>query len=80
MGNDTIASMITSIRNANLRRTKVVQIPATNTTRDIGKILLREGFMESFREHQEDKNYFLVFTLKYRGKKKKTTDNYFTAY
>ena len=71
MGNDTIASMITSIRNANLRRTKVVQIPATNTTRDIGKILLREGFMESFREHQEDKNYFLVFTLKYRGKKKK---------
>ncbi|KAH9530661.1 hypothetical protein CY35_20G017500 [Sphagnum magellanicum] len=80
MGNDTIASMITSIRNANLRRTKVVQIPATNTTRDIGKILLREGFMESFREHQEDKNSFLVFTLKYRRKKKKTTDNYFTAY
>nr|AND47718.1 ribosomal protein S8 [Sphagnum rubiginosum] len=71
MGNDTIASMITSIRNANLRRTKVVQVPATNTTRDIGKILLREGFMESFREHQEDKNSFLVFTLKYRGKKKK---------
>jgi small subunit ribosomal protein S8 len=27
--------------------------------------------MESFREHQEDKNYFLIFTLKYRGKKKK---------
>jgi len=47
--------MITSIRNANLRRTKVVQIPTTNTTRDIGKILLRESFVESFREHQEDK-------------------------
>jgi ribosomal protein S8 len=26
MGNDTIASMITTIRNANLRRTKVLQI------------------------------------------------------
>ncbi|KAH9547649.1 hypothetical protein CY35_11G045600, partial [Sphagnum magellanicum] len=38
--------MITSIRNANLRRTKVVQIPTTNTTRDIGKILLRESFVE----------------------------------
>jgi ribosomal protein S8 len=40
MGNDTIANMITFIRNANLRRTKVVQIPTINTTRDIGKILL----------------------------------------
>jgi ribosomal protein S8 len=37
MVNDTIVSMITSIRNANLRKTKVVQIPAINTTRDIGK-------------------------------------------
>nr|AND48132.1 ribosomal protein S8 [Flatbergium novo-caledoniae] len=71
MGNDTIASMITSIRNANLGRTKVVQVPATSTTRNIGKILLREGFMESFREHQENKKSFLVFTLKYRGRKKK---------
>jgi len=40
MGNDTIANMIASIRNVNLKRTKVVQIPATNTIRDIGKILL----------------------------------------
>ncbi len=65
MGKDIIANMITSIRNANLKRTKVGQIPATNTIRDIGKILLQEGFMESFKEHQEDKNFFLVFTLKY---------------
>ncbi len=54
MVNDTIVSMITSIRNANLRKTKVVQIPAINTTRDIGKENLWEGFMESFKEHQED--------------------------
>jgi small subunit ribosomal protein S8 len=58
MGNNTIASMITSIRNANLRRTKVVQILATNTTRDIGKILLRQGFMESLKEHQGDFYFF----------------------
>ena len=71
MGNDIIANMITSIRNANLGKTKTVQVPATNITRNIGKILLQEGFIENFREHQENKNYFLVFTLKYQGRKKK---------
>lgn len=70
MGNDTIANMITSIRNANLRKTKTVQVPATNISKNIGKILLQEGFIDNFREHQENKNYFLIFTLKYQGKKK----------
>lgn len=71
MSNDTIANMITSIRNANLKKTKTVQVPATNITKNIGRILLQEGFIENFREHQENKNYFLVFTLKYQGRKKK---------
>lgn len=71
MGNDTIANMITSIRNANLEKTKTVQVPATNITKNIGRILLQEGFIQNFREHQENKNYFLVFTLKYQGRKKK---------
>jgi small subunit ribosomal protein S8 len=71
MGNDTIANMITSIRNANLEKTKTVQVPATNITKNIGKILLQEGFIENFREHEESKNCFLIFTLKYQGRKKK---------
>ena len=71
MGNDTIANMITSIRNANLEKTKTVQIPATNITENIGRILLQEGFIQNFREHQENKNSFLTLTLKYQGKKSK---------
>nr|YP_010587376.1 ribosomal protein S8 [Didymodon constrictus]WAB45894.1 ribosomal protein S8 [Didymodon constrictus] len=71
MGNDTIANMITSIRNANLEKTKTVQIPATNITKNIGRILLQEGFIQNFREHQENKNPFLTLTLKYQGRKKK---------
>lgn len=68
MGNDTIANMITSIRNANLGKIKTVQVPATNTTRDIAKILLREGFIEDFVDNQKN---VLILNLKYRGKKKK---------
>jgi small subunit ribosomal protein S8 len=71
MVNDTIANMITSIRNANLEKTKTVQVPATNITKNIGRISLQEGFIQNFREHQENKNYFLVFTLKYQGRQKK---------
>nr|YP_002586901.1 ribosomal protein S8 [Syntrichia ruralis]YP_009920409.1 ribosomal protein S8 [Syntrichia filaris]YP_010125597.1 ribosomal protein S8 [Pseudocrossidium replicatum]ACL27586.1 ribosomal protein S8 [Syntrichia ruralis]QCT81785.1 ribosomal protein S8 [Pseudocrossidium replicatum]QMQ99553.1 ribosomal protein S8 [Syntrichia filaris] len=71
MGNDTIANMITSIRNANLEKTKTVQIPTTNITKNIGRILLQEGFIQNFREHQENKNSFLTLTLKYQGRKKK---------
>jgi len=71
MGNDTIANMITCVRNANLEKTKTVQIPATNITKNIGRILLQEGFIENFREHQENKTDFLTLTLKYQGKKKK---------
>lgn len=68
MGNDTIANMITSIRNANLGKIKTVRVPATNTTRDIAKILLREGFIEDFVDTQKN---VLILDLKYRGKKKK---------
>lgn len=68
MGNDTIANMITSIRNANLGKIKTVQVPATNTTRDIAKILLREGFIEDFVDNQKN---VLILNLKYQGKKKK---------
>lgn len=71
MGNDIIANMITSIRNANLGKIKNVQIPATNATRDIAKILLREGFIEDFIDNEQNAN-FLMLNLKYQGKKKKS--------
>lgn len=71
MGNDTIANMITSIRNANLGKIKTVQIPATNATKDIAKILLREGFIENFIYNQQNEN-ILMLNLKYQGKRKKS--------
>lgn len=72
MGNDTIANMITSIRNANLGKIKTVQVPATNATRDIAKILLREGFIEDFIDNQKDTKNVLISNPKYQGKKKKS--------
>lgn len=72
MGRDTIADIITSIRNADMHRKGTVQIASTNITENIVKILLREGFIENVRKHQENKNnkYFLVLTLRHRRNRK----------
>ena len=51
MTSDTIADMLTRIRNANLAKHQIVQIPSTNVTRSITKVLLEEGFISSFEEN-----------------------------
>nr|YP_010513412.1 ribosomal protein S8 [Clitoria mariana]UXL84983.1 ribosomal protein S8 [Clitoria mariana] len=71
MGKDTIADIITYIRNADMNRKGTVQIPFTNITENTVKILLREGFIENIRKHKENDKYFLVLTLQYRRNKKK---------
>lgn len=38
MANDRIADMLTRMRNANLARHQIVQVPATNVTRNIIKV------------------------------------------
>nr|QHS71240.1 ribosomal protein S8 [Haplosphaera phaea] len=71
MGRDTIADIITSIRNADMDRKRVVRIASTNITENIVKILLREGFIENVRKHQETKKSFLVLTLRHRRNRKR---------
>nr|YP_010173307.1 ribosomal protein S8 [Medicago praecox]QSJ48540.1 ribosomal protein S8 [Medicago praecox]UZC32124.1 ribosomal protein S8 [Medicago praecox]UZC32200.1 ribosomal protein S8 [Medicago praecox] len=72
MGKDTIADMLTLIRNADMNRKRTVQIPLTNITENIVKILLREGFIENVRNHRENNKYFLVLTLRYRRNRKES--------
>jgi small subunit ribosomal protein S8 len=72
MGNDTIANLITSIRNADMVEKRMVRVTTTNIMKNIGSILLREGFIEDVREHQEGQKYFFISTLKYWRRKKRT--------
>lgn len=66
--NDTIADMLTRIRNANLARHQTVDIPSTKMTRSIAQVLQDEGFIESYEQSGEGIQRKLVVTLKYRGK------------
>ena len=70
MGKDTIADIITSIRNADMNGRGTVLIPCTNITENIAKMLLREGFIENVRKHREGGKLFLVLTLPYRRNRK----------
>nr|YP_009164536.1 ribosomal protein S8 [Sedum oryzifolium]AJD00185.1 ribosomal protein S8 [Sedum oryzifolium] len=70
MGRDTIADIITSIRNADMNRKGTVRIASTNITENMVKILLREGFIQNVRKHRANKKYFLVLTLQHRRNSK----------
>nr|BDD95153.1 ribosomal protein S8 [Neanotis hirsuta var. hirsuta] len=75
MGRDTIAEIITSIRNADRDKKRVVRITFTNITEKIVKILLQEGFIENVRTHRENNKNFLVLTLQHRRTTKRPYRN-----
>ncbi|MBW4621554.1 MAG: 30S ribosomal protein S8 [Cyanosarcina radialis HA8281-LM2] len=66
--NDTIADMLTRIRNANMARHQQTKIPSTRMTRSIAQVLKAEGFVNDFEEVGEGIERNLVVSLKYKGK------------
>ena len=68
MVNDTISDMLTRIRNANMVKHQIVQIPATKMSLAIASILKEEGFIEDFESYVEDQKKYLLMSLKYIGK------------
>ena len=72
MVTDTISDMLTRIRNANMVKHQIVQIPATKMSLAIADILKEEGFIEDFESYKENNvNYFLL-SLKYTGKSRES--------
>lgn len=72
MVNDTIADMLTRLRNANLAKHQIVQVPATKTTISIIKVFQEEGFIYKFEETEKDTKKYLLIALKYRGKRRQS--------
>lgn len=66
--NDTIADMLTRIRNANLARHQTTKVPSTKMTRNIARVLKDEGFIDDFEAAGEGIETHLVVSLKYKGK------------
>jgi small subunit ribosomal protein S8 len=65
MMTDTIADMLTRIRNANQRKHELVEMPASKLRVEIAKILKREGFVNSFKVVQDKPVSRLQIHLRY---------------
>ena len=67
MTTDVIADMLTRIRNANLAKHQIVQIPSTKITKAIANVLFNEGLIDSFEELSNGVRGSLLLSLKYTG-------------
>ena len=66
---DTIADMLTRIRNANSARHPIVDIPRSNEKKQIAQILQDEGYIKSFRIIEDSKQGIIRITLRYTDNK-----------
>ena len=71
MVTDTISDMLTRIRNANMIKHQIVQIPVTKMSIAIATILKEEGFIDNFNNYNVENKEYLLLSLKYIGKSRK---------
>jgi small subunit ribosomal protein S8 len=62
---DSIADMLTRIRNANSAKHDTVLIPASNIKKSIAQILVDEGYIKSFKVIEDGKQGVIEIALKY---------------
>ena len=68
---DTIADLLTRIRNANSAKHTSVRIPASNMKKAIAQILVDEGYIKGFKVIDDGKQGVIRVTLKYGANKSK---------
>ena len=62
---DSIADMLTRIRNANAAKHDTVKVPASNMKKAIAQILLDEGYIKGFKVEDDGKQGMIEIALKY---------------
>ncbi|HOC34453.1 MAG: 30S ribosomal protein S8 [Ruminococcus flavefaciens] len=66
---DTIADLLTRIRNANTAKHATVDVPASRVKKDITQILVDEGYVKGFQMIEDGKQGVIRITLKYGDNK-----------
>mgnify|MGYP002681999632 CR=1 FL=1 len=66
---DTIADLLTRIRNANTAKHATVDVPASRVKKDITQILVDEGYVKGFQMIEDGKRGVIRITLKYGDNK-----------
>lgn len=68
---DPIADMLTRIRNANVVRHEIVDIPSSTIKRALASILLEEGFVKNIDELMDGSVPVIRLTMKYGQNKER---------
>ncbi len=68
---DTIADFLTRVRNANMVSHPKVDVPRSKIIKGITQVLLEQGFIQDFREIEDNKQGLLRIYLKYGPKGEK---------
>ncbi len=63
--NHNISNFIIIIKNAALARRKELDLPFSNINKEIGKVLVKEGFLESIKEETKEGKKNLKAVLRY---------------
>ena len=66
---DTIADLLTRIRNAQAAKHDTVEVPASNMKKAICQILVDEGYVKNFTVTDDGKQGIINITLKYGADK-----------
>lgn len=66
---DPIADLLTRIRNANVVKHEVVEVPSSNIKKAIVNIMLQEGYINNIEEYNDGSVPMLRLSMKY-GKNK----------
>ena len=62
---DSVADMLTRIRNALSAKHETVSVPASNMKKAIAQILLDEGYIRGYKVTEDNKQGVITITLKY---------------
>ena len=72
--NYLIADFIIRIKNSALSKRKEVALPFSNINKNIGKVLVKEGFLESIKEETLDGKKSLTAVIRYESRIPVLTD------
>ena len=70
MNTDTIADFLTRIRNAISANHRIVEIPASNTKKEITRVLHEKGFITNYKFENNDSQGSIKIALKYNPRTK----------
>lgn len=68
---DPIADLLTRIRNANVVRHEIVEVPSSNIKKAIANIMLQEGYLKNIEEYNDGTVPMLRLSMKYGQNKER---------